>query len=123
MYILTKVWKEKEMKYKKPEMIALSSQASMWCSVGSNGEMADNGCINGNTPTTTGCWKGGANTTGHCIAGTTVKNLNPVAETYCNTGGSGHRDNPCLNGSGATGDTGACKVGTLACHCWTGSKA
>jgi hypothetical protein len=111
------------MKYNKPEMIVLSSQASMWCSVGSSGEAYDNTCGGGNVPTTKNCWAGPSNTTGHCIGGSSVINLNPAAETYCNTGGSGHRDNPCLTGSGATGDTGACKVGTLACHCWTGSKA
>lgn len=111
------------MKYAKPKILALSSQTSAWCSKGSSGEAYDNSCGGGTKPTTTYCWAGPSNTTGHCIGGNRVTNQNPTAETYCNNGGSGHLDKACTSGTGATGNTGACGVGTSACHCWNGTNA
>ena len=112
------------MKYAKPTILALSSQASGWCNVGSSGENVDNNCTPGAAPTTLGCSGGGANTTGHCKSGSSVKNLAPgLGLTYCLTGtGRTIGDIPCTARSNAGGAT-ACKTGSLACHCTTGTTA
>lgn len=136
MFFLVKAWKEKGMKYNKPTIITLSSQVSMWCSVGSNGERSDNGCINGNAPATTQCKIGGSNATGHCISESTVKNQG--AATFCMAGSSAtgkacaagtggvYPDYNCSPGNQAYGGmygAAACHVGTQACHCYTGANA
>jgi len=112
------------MKYYKPEMIALSSQASMWCNVGSSGENVDNTCGGGSIPLTVGCSDGLSNTSGHCKTGSSVKNNAPgFGLTYCLSGASGLKTNTtCKNGSYADGPT-SCQLGSMACHCTTGTTA
>lgn len=85
---------DREDENKKPEIHKLTSQASMWRSFGTAGELADNACINGTGPMT------------HCLSG---------------TGGQSANKN-CTAGTQAYGAT-ACKTGTLACHRTNGRSA
>ncbi len=112
------------MKYVKPEIINMSSQASMWCNVGSAGENVDNTCTPGGIPLTVGCSSGNKNTSGHCKNGSSVKNNAPgMGLIYCQTGNNGKiGDSDCKNGSYAYGAT-SCRNGSMACHCTTGTTA
>ena len=112
------------MKYLKPACKALAQSLFGWCNVGSSGENVDNTCTTGGVPSTLGCSGGGSNTTGHCKSGSSVKNNAPgLGLTYCLSGSGGLNSNKtCANGSYADGPT-SCKVGSLACHCTTGTTA
>lgn len=112
------------MKYIRPGFHALSLGSYVWCNVGSSGENVDNNCTPGAAPSTLGCSGGATNTTGHCKSGSSVKNLAPgLGLTYCLTGtGATIGDTACSPGGKAGGAT-ACKTGSLACHCTTGTAA
>jgi hypothetical protein len=116
----------RRMDYQKPEILILASQASTWCNIGSNGEPRDNNCAPGGLPTTTACWGGRGNTTGHCNGGNGVQNYGPGPTTYCGGGngatGGANPNIPCNTGTNAVGPTG-CSNGITACHCTGGNGA